>query len=335
MRLIVGVLALVVALPGVAGAQDVTALFDRAAASLDGVREIKGKKIGVGTFPLAGGRASELGSYLADQLDVALTRRAGAGGFEIVTRNHLCQIIREHKLWVDDQFAQNKKLGGMGQADFMVTGQVTPLANQLSVSLRMLDTETGRAVWADSLTLRLDEGLKGLLARPVVGDGCGPEPAATTSAAAPAETRDRLQVKISTDKPSYRIGDTVRFGLRVNRDAYVTLVNIGTSGDITIIYPNRFHPSHFVRAGQDVAIPPPDAGFTLTVQGPAGFDQVRAIATEDPVQLLAGDFAGQSTTFRSLDRVQTRSLVVTINAEREKVAPARWAEDVIAIEVKR
>jgi hypothetical protein len=127
----------------------------------------------------------------------------------------------------------------------------------------------------------------------------------------------------------------VRFGLRVSRDAYVTLVNIGTSGDVTIIYPNRFHPSHFVRGGQDVLVPPADASFTLTVHGPPGLEQIRAIATEEPVQLHAGDFGGQTAMFRSLDRVQTRNLVVGISKEREKVAPGKWAEDVVAVEVRR
>src|SRR5207245_7859032 len=107
-----------------------------------------------------------------------------------------------------------------------------------------------------------------------------------------------------------------RFGLRVNRDAYVTLVNIGTSGDVTIIFPNRFHPTFFVRGGVDVIIPPADAGFTLTVKPPGGFDQVRAVAPSEPVQFQAGGF-GSTSVFLSLEQAQTRHLPVAINGERE------------------
>jgi len=58
-----------------------------------------------------------------------------------------------------------------------------------------------------------------------------------------------LQIRLWTDKPAYRVGDTIRFGLAVNRDAYVALLNVGTSGGTTVIFPNRFHPSPRVEAG--------------------------------------------------------------------------------------
>jgi hypothetical protein len=329
-------IVLAIASTSVVCAADLSGALAQVAVKIERVPAVKGKKVGVGDFPLAGGRVSELSAYFADQLDVALTGRASSGGFEVVTRGQLCQVIRENKLWVDDRFdpSLNKKLGRLGQADVMLTGQVTPLAREVSLSLRLLDTETGKALWADSLKVPLDDGLRALLARAVTGDGCGAV-APTPSATAPTPSADALSVKVSTDKPSYRIGETVAFKVRVNRDAYVTLVDIGTSGEVTIIYPNRLHTSHFVRGGEDVLVPPPDAGFTLTVQGPAGFDQVRAIATEEPVKLHASDFGGQKTIFRSLDRVQTRDLAVTISAEREKIAPGKWAEHTIAVEVRR
>lgn len=333
---------LVACAPGLAAAQaaQVAQALGRVVARIEQVEHVKGKNLGVSDFPMTAGGTTELGTFLANQLEVALTGRTTQGAsFKVLNRSHLCRVIRENKLWVDDRFDPelNSKLGKLGGADFLVTGLVTALSRDLAMTVQVIDTKTGGAVFADSLTLPLDEGFKGMLARAVVGDGCGGTPAATAAAPAPPGSveGERLEVKIWTNKKVYRVGDTVQFGLRVNRDAYVTLVNIGTSGEVAIIYPNRFHPSHFVRGGQDVAIPPPDSGFTLTVQGPAGFDQIRAIATVEQVRVHASDFAGQATAFRSLDTVQTRNLVVGINAERERVAPAKWAEDVIAVEVRR
>jgi len=334
--------------PTMAWGDQVAAALERVAGKIQQSSEVRGKKVGVGDFSLTDGRVTELGAHLADQLEVAITARASSGAFEVVARSQLCQVIRENKLWLGDQFdpALQKKLGRLGQADLLATGRITDRVQQFSVSIRVLDTETGKAVWADSMTLAADEGLRGLLTRPIVGDGCG-ETSQSASATSPAPLAtpppppglalppDRLQVKIWSDKPRYRIGEQIQFGLRVDRDAYVTLINIGTSGEVTIIYPNRFHPNHFIRGGQDVTIPPADSGFNLVVQGPTGFDQVRAIATEDPVKFHPGGFAGQKTTFRSLDRVQTRGLAVEIKEERAKVAPTRWAEEVIAIQVVR
>ncbi len=340
-RLLVWAAAALIAGPGVASAADpLGPALERLADRIREVQVLKGKKLGVRDFPMIAGRVTELGAHVANQLDVELTRRAGAGGYEIVSRTQLCEVMRENALSVDDRFeALNKKLGRLSQADFLVTGQLTPLAQRLSVTVRVLEPETGRAVWADLLSVPLDEGLNALLGRASLPENCGgPTPASPTPASSESArpSEDRLQVKIWTDKSSYRIGDTVQFGLRVNRDAYVTLVDIGTSGDVTIVFPNRFSPSHFVRAGQDVVIPPPNSGFTLTVQGPAGFDQIRVIATEEPVKLHASDFAGQGgATFRSLDQVQTRNLAVVIKEERDRVAPSKWAEDAIRVEINR
>jgi len=335
----------IVAAPGTARAQDVGALSRALALKVGDLTEVKDKTLAVMDFSTGGGRMTELGSFMADQFGVALTGRARAAGYKMVTRQDVCKAIRETKLWVDDRFDPklHRKIGDWAGADLIVSGRVTVLARQLAVSVRLIDTATLGEVWADSLRVALDEGLAALLSQPVVGDGCGGAVAqpvySVTTAPGPVASgppgAERLQVKIWMDKGAYRIGETVRFGLRVNRDAYVTLVNIGTSGDVTIIYPNRFHPSHFVRAGLDVLIPPGDANFTLTVHGPPGIEQIRVIATEEPVQLHAGDFGGQTAMFRSLDRVQTRNLVVGIAQEREKVAPGKWAEDVVAVEVRR
>ena len=352
-RVLFLVLLLAVSAPSAAPGQTMPGALGQVAAKLEQVPAIKNKNVAVGEFPLTTGIMSEMGSFLADQLDAVLTGRAASGGFKIVARSHLCQVIRENKLWVDDRFDPelHKKLGRFAHADFVLAGRVTGLGRQLAMTVRLVESETGQQVWADTITVPLDEGLRSLLERRLVGDGCGgavqvaaaepPVRPGAADAVAPARpgtlpAGEQLRVRIWTDRKSYRIGDMIRIGLRVNRDAYVTLVNIGTSGEVAIIYPNRFHPSHFVRGGEDVIVPPPESGFTLTVQGPAGFDQVRALATAEPISLHASDFGGRpGATFRSLDRIQTRDLSVSIKSARDQVAPSKWGEDVIAVEVKR
>ena len=354
-RVLLLILLLLAVAPTAARGQSVTAALGQVAAKIEQVPAIRSKNVAVGDFPLTTGLMSEMGTFVADQLDAALTGRASAAGFKVVTRSHLCQVIRENKLWVDDRFDPelHKKLGRFAQADFVLAGRVTGLGRQLALTVRLVDSETGQQVWAEALTVPLDEGLRALLERQLTGDGCGgqvqvaaaPAPAPARPGAADAvgparpgapPAEEQLRVRIWTDRKSYRIGDMIHIGLRVNRDAYVTLVNIGTSGEVAVIYPNRFHPSHFVRGGEDVIVPPPESGFTLTVQGPSGFDQVRAIATAEPISLHASDFAGRpGATFRSLDRIQTRDLSVSIKSARDQVAPSKWAEDVIAVEVNR
>ena len=343
---------------GSARADDVGVVFGRMATKIQELSDVKGRKVGVGEFRLASGSVTQISVYLAEQLDVALTNGARAGGYEVVSRNDLCQVIRETKFWVGDQFDPNltKKLGHFSGADLLAMGRITELGERLSMSVRIVDTESGRAVWADTHMIE-DRELKKLAGRPISGGGCGDPtdaaastappvvannaPAATTSpvVTAPppaASPSDPLRVDVWANKKIYRIGDTIEFSVRVNRDAYVTLINIGASGDVTVIFPNRFHPSHFLRGGQTVTIPAPSWEFSFVVQGPPGFDQVKAIASEDPIPLLPGiSTRGDEPAFRSLDRVQTRNIVTTIKTEREKTAPGRFTEEVIAVEVKR
>jgi TolB-like protein len=332
-------LVLVLALAGVgvttrADAQDLATALRTLAAQLDRVAELRGKNVGVAAFPTPGGRLTELGAFVADQLDEAMIGRAATAGFSVVSRAQLCQVIREYKLWLDDRFdpAATKKIGNLSPADLLLSGQLTPLGRTATLSVRLVDTKTGRLLWGNSATFGVNEDIKRLIdGSGSSGDRCAGDAAPTT---VPTPDPMRLAVQVSAEKSSYRIGEAVRFRLKANRDAYVTLVDVGTSGDVTVLFPNRLHPNHFVRGGQEVLIPPADAGFRLKVQGPPGTDHVRAIATVEPVRFLPGDFAAQGTVFRSLDRVQTRSMTVEMTKELDKVAPDQRADHVIAVEIR-
>lgn len=72
------------------------------------------------------------------------------------------------------------------------------------------------------------------------------------------------------EKAVYRIGEAVRVAVGVERDCHLTLVGVGTGGQAVRLFPNKFQQDNAVRAGQTVLIPPPNAAFEITAQGPAG-----------------------------------------------------------------
>jgi hypothetical protein len=302
------------------------------AAKIGRLPQVKGKKIGVDEFRMADGKPTQITVFVGELLEVALTRQSSSEQtpFDVVTRNYLCRIMRENKLRTSDQVdpEATKKIGMLSDADFLIPGRVTELGNRLQVTLRLLETETGKQKWAEAFNMPLDDGLRKLVNAPAVGESCGDEPATTSQA--PAADPNKLQVKVWADKASYRIGEPLQIRVRANRDAYVTLVDIGTSGQVTVLYPNRFHQNNFVRGGQDVLIPPADASFALAVQGPRGMEQIKAIATEEPVSFAPSDFSNPNEAFRSLNRNQTRN----ISVEKSRAIPTKWAEDVIALEIR-
>jgi hypothetical protein len=135
-------------------------------------------------------------------------------------------------------------------------------------------------------------------------DGTG-----TTSAAAasgPGTATDGLTIKLWAEKPRYRVGESLTISFEANRDAYVTLVNVGTSGGTSVLFPNRFSPSNAVQRRRVYTIPDPADGYELKVSGPPGREIVYALVTLEPVRLADPPAPGTRRVFRSLNEEAAR-----------------------------
>jgi len=97
-----------------------------------------------------------------------------------------------------------------------------------------------------------------------------------------------------------KVGDPVYFHFRSQKDAYLTLLNVGADGGITILFPNGYIPHNRVVAGKTYTIPTPEMGFELHLGGPPGQELVKAFATEFPLDLSALN-AEAVGGFRALD----------------------------------
>ncbi len=97
-----------------------------------------------------------------------------------------------------------------------------------------------------------------------------------------------FKVELRSERPSYRVGEKATFLFRAERDCYLTVVNIGTSGGWTVLLPNRWRPEPpLVRASEGwVKIPGGADGFDFTVGAPIGEERVKAICTTRPVSLV-------------------------------------------------
>jgi hypothetical protein len=56
-----------------------------------------------------------------------------------------------------------------------------------------------------------------------------------------------------------------------------------------VIFPNKFHRGSFIRAGKTYQVPLPSYGFEFRLQGPAGLERIKAIATLNKISLLKLD----------------------------------------------
>jgi hypothetical protein len=128
----------------------------------------------------------------------------------------------------------------------------------------------------------------------------------TAAAAGAAPTEDGLTVKLWAEKPRYRVGESLTISFETNRDAYVTLVNVGTSGGTTVLFPNRFSPANSVERRRVYTIPDPADGYELKASGPPGREVVYALVTLEPLRLVDPPAPETRRVFRSLNEDATR-----------------------------
>ena len=95
-----------------------------------------------------------------------------------------------------------------------------------------------------------------------------------------------LEVSITThlgDAQVFRDGDPLSFFISLSGDAHVLILYEDASGVVSQLVPNPRLRSNFVRAGDFISMPPPDAPFTLRVSAPFGAETVWLIASEKPL----------------------------------------------------
>ncbi|MGA1824413.1 MAG: DUF4384 domain-containing protein [bacterium] len=124
-----------------------------------------------------------------------------------------------------------------------------------------------------------------------------------------------FKIDIWTDKKEYMIGDSLTIYVRSDMDCYVNILDIGTSGNPTLIFPNSLHKANFIKGGTTYSIPGDFFGFTIEVLGPTGVERIQAIATLEPFDLLYPLDTGSSTG-------STR-----IKLSMKKLSNILWAQD--------
>lgn len=85
-----------------------------------------------------------------------------------------------------------------------------------------------------------------------------------------------------------RIGDRLQFIFQASEDCYLTLVDLGTSGRVTIIYPNWHQRGERVSARHPLLIPPVSGrSFDYVIAPPAGEELIMALATREPMDAFS------------------------------------------------
>lgn len=138
-------------------------------------------------------------------------------------------------------------------------------------------------------------------------------------------------------------GAVLTFSFRAEQDCHLTLVDLGTTGKITVLFPNQFQPDGFVKAGQVYrtgtrgVLP-----FQIRAAGPPGRELVKVIAAADSLafsslRLGKAGAAGTRSIEASSEFVHALARDLSVEALPETTvtippAAGRWATDYLIVE---
>jgi hypothetical protein len=125
---------------------------------------------------------------------------------------------------------------------------------------------------------------------------------------------------------TYQVGARIVVTFRANHDCYLTLLNIGTSGKLTILFPNAMHPDNRILANRLNEIPGPGDGFEYQLTGPPGIEKLKAVATLDEVPLLESHFASDGSLFRTVSATAAARDIALVRKRVEALSPVRFSE---------
>jgi hypothetical protein len=98
-----------------------------------------------------------------------------------------------------------------------------------------------------------------------------------------------IKVWMADNKTSFGIGEAVTFHAVADRDGYLTLVDLGTDGTVTVLFPNPHDRDNRVTEGQEIVFPSASMQSEIRAMEPAGRGMVRAFLTPHPLDLPVGD----------------------------------------------
>ena len=202
---------------------------------------------------------------------------------------------------------------------FFGTAMVTVAAVALSQAVAWAESGGAKASWIKDLDIRQ---------RDIARIAPLPTPGATDST--------KLAVSATVDRPNrtYRHGDNLVLTVKTTEDAYVWVLDTGTSGKVHQIFPNRHEKNNFVRAHAPLKIPGAGSKYDLAVSHPKGTELITVIASKNNTPLTRDlvDDALAAGPFLAL-RGNASSVAKDLSITLRKKHPV-WARDHQAIRIE-
>jgi hypothetical protein len=84
---------------------------------------------------------------------------------------------------------------------------------------------------------------------------------------------------LTSDRDSYKVGDTPVFTVIAPTECFLTLTNVDEKGEGTVLFPNKFVQNNKIKGKVEVQFPGEKAGFTYRLKDP-GVETVIAVCSD-------------------------------------------------------
>ncbi|MFP3947216.1 MAG: DUF4384 domain-containing protein [Longimicrobiales bacterium] len=149
----------------------------------------------------------------------------------------------------------------------------------------------------------------------------------------------QLDVAVADGRRTLGLGETVSFRARSGTDGYLTLVDLGTDGRVTVLYPNRYEPENRIAAGETYTFPSPEMGFEIQAQPPSGRGTVQAFLTTRPLDLASvtaggDDFASGGVLLAEQISEAVVRAAGTVEGSRDAIRLDSWGTAFTSYEIE-
>ncbi len=147
-----------------------------------------------------------------------------------------------------------------------------------------------------------------------------------------------FQISVDVDRPSrrYKPGDPLTLQIRSQSACYATIFDVGTSGNVTVLLPNRYRSDNRIRAGTQVSFPSASDGFRYVVSPPVGTERIVVVGTSQRLDLTPADlvnYENSRSVFMTAPAGSGRVLMARVRDVLVESASSEWASDQVTFQI--
>jgi len=141
-----------------------------------------------------------------------------------------------------------------------------------------------------------------------------------------------FELELLDGKTSFGLGEEIAFAVESQRDGFLTLIDIGPDGTVSMLLPNEETPEVRVQAGRRLTYP--QGGVYFEAQPPVGTGLVRAFVTPEPLAISSP--GGETYRFggASFATEVGGALIATVGTDAGAVRLEGWGTAAVVYEIR-